>query len=72
MQPLDLLRCNDIILPETPEEWKETSKTLKLCSESLKSIIDLIGTKSETYQDINMHIKEFVNIVNNIENHQER
>lgn len=72
LQPLDLLRCNDIILPETPEEWKETSKTLKLCSESLKSIIDLIGPKNKTYQDINMHIKEFVNIVNNIENHQER
>ncbi|XP_006620167.1 uncharacterized protein LOC102677942 isoform X2 [Apis dorsata] len=68
----NLLRCSDIILPETPEEWKETSKTLKLCSENLKSIIDLIGTKNETYQDINIHIKEFVNIINNIENHQER
>ncbi|XP_017763777.1 PREDICTED: uncharacterized protein LOC108553413 [Eufriesea mexicana] len=72
LQPLDVLRCNNIVLPDTPEEWEETSKTLKSCSETLKSIMNLIGTKNESYQNISKNIKEFVDTVNNIEEHRKR
>lgn len=72
LKPLDILRCDNIVLPETPEEWEETKQALKSCSESLKSIIDLIGTKIESYQSVNEGIKEFVRTLNNIKDHQRR
>lgn len=72
LKPLDILRCDNIVLPETPEEWEETKQALKSCSESLKSIIDLIGPKIESYQSVNEGIKEFVRTLNNIKDHQRR
>ena len=72
LQPLDKLRCNNIILPETPEEWEEMIKNLKLCNATLESITDLIGTKKESYQNVNSGIKEFINTFNNIENYTKR
>ncbi|CAK9803572.1 hypothetical protein ANTPLA_LOCUS3695 [Anthophora plagiata] len=72
LRPLDVLRCNNIVLPETSEEWEETTKLLKSCSQTLKSIVDLIGTKNESYQTLNNGIKEFVSAVDDIEDHQKR
>ncbi|XP_017787769.1 PREDICTED: uncharacterized protein LOC108570420 [Habropoda laboriosa] len=72
LRPLDVLHCNNIILPDTPEEWKETSKLLKSCSETLKSIMDSIGTKKESYKTVNNGINEFVSTANDIEDHQKR
>ncbi|XP_012137864.2 uncharacterized protein LOC105662135 [Megachile rotundata] len=72
LQPLDKLRCNDIILPETPEEWEETTEALKSCSVTLESIMNVIGTKKESYQSVNNGIKEFVSTFNNIEDHIKR
>ncbi|XP_029032448.1 uncharacterized protein LOC114871115 [Osmia bicornis bicornis] len=72
LQPLDKLRCNNIILPETPEEWEEMIQNLKSCNATLESITDLIGTKKESYQNVNSGIKEFINTFNNIENYTKR
>ncbi|XP_034171610.1 uncharacterized protein LOC117600366 [Osmia lignaria lignaria] len=72
LQPLDKLRCNNIILPETPEEWEEMMKNFKSCNATLESIMDLIGTKKESYQNVNSGIKEFINTFNNIENYTKR
>ncbi|KOC67457.1 hypothetical protein WH47_11636, partial [Habropoda laboriosa] len=72
LRPLDVLRCNNIVLPDTPEEWEETSKLLQSCSETLKSIMDLIGTKKESYETVNNGIKEFVSTANDIEDYQKR
>ncbi|CAD1471895.1 unnamed protein product, partial [Heterotrigona itama] len=70
LEPLDKLRCDNIILPETPEEWEETKEALKSCSETLKLIMDLIGTKSESYQSINKGVKEFMQTLSDIEDNQ--
>ncbi|CAL7935256.1 unnamed protein product [Xylocopa violacea] len=72
LQPLDALRLDNIILPDTPEEWETMSKTLKSCSETLKSIINLIGDKNETYQSVNSGLKEFVSTFNDVQDHQKR
>ncbi|KOX71876.1 hypothetical protein WN51_03021 [Melipona quadrifasciata] len=70
LEPLDKLRCDNIVLPDTPEEWEKTKETLKSCSETLKVIMDLIGTKSESYQSVNKGIKEFVQTLSDIEDNQ--
>lgn len=70
LEPLDELRCDNIVLPETPEEWKRTKEALKSCSETLKVIMDLIGTKSESYQSVNKGVKEFVQTLSDIEDNQ--
>ncbi|XP_076759038.1 uncharacterized protein LOC143428203 [Xylocopa sonorina] len=72
LQPLDALRLDNIILPDTPEEREEMYKTLKSCSETLKSIINLIGDKNETYQSVNNGLKEFTNTFNDVQDHQKR
>ena len=72
LQCLDTLHCNNIVLPETREEWKETTEALKSCNDTLKSIMDLIGTKNESYQSVNNGIKEFLNAYNDIEGHHKR
>ncbi|XP_076248483.1 uncharacterized protein LOC143188227 [Calliopsis andreniformis] len=72
LQYVDVLRCNNVILPESSEEWNELHKTLKSCNETLKFIMDLIGTKSETYQSLNNDIKDFLNTYNNIQDHHKR
>ncbi|KAK9310391.1 hypothetical protein QLX08_000367 [Tetragonisca angustula] len=70
LKPLDELRCDNIVLPETAEEWETTKETLKSCSETLKHIMDLIGTKSESYQSVNKGVKEFVQTLSDIEDNQ--
>ena len=70
LEPLDKLRCDNLVLPETPEEWKETKEALKSCSETLKLIMDMIGTKSESYQSVNKGVKEFVQTLSDIEDDQ--
>lgn len=70
LEPLDKLRCDNIVLPDTPEEWEKIKETLKSCSETLKVIMDLIGTKSESYQSVNKGIKEFVQTLSDIEDNQ--
>ncbi|XP_076669086.1 uncharacterized protein LOC143369255 [Andrena cerasifolii] len=72
LECLDTLHCNNIVLPETREEWEETTEALKLCNDTLKSIMDLIGTKNESYQSVNDGIKDFLNTYNDIEGHHKR
>jgi len=68
LEPLDVLRCNGIILPETQEEWRETQEILTRCSSTLKNIMNLIGSKGEAYCTINVGLKNFVETSNEIEN----
>ena len=72
LQCLDTLHCNNIVLPETREEWEETTEALKSCNDTLKSIMNLIGTKNESYQSVNNGIKDFLNTYNDIEGHHKR
>jgi len=72
LEPLDVLRCNGIILPETQEEWKETQEILTRCSSTLKNIMNLIGSKGEAYCTINVGLKNFVKTCNEIENLQKK
>ncbi|XP_029156785.1 uncharacterized protein LOC114929360 [Nylanderia fulva] len=67
LQPMDVLRCNGIILPKTQEEWERTREILTKCSNTLKSIINLIGSKGETYCAVNDGLKNFVETLNEIE-----
>ena len=72
LQPMDILRCNGIILPKTRDEWERTREILTKCSNTLKSIIDLIGSKGETYCAVNDGLKNFVETYNEIENLQKK
>lgn len=72
LQPMDILRCNGIILPKTRDEWERTREILTKCSNTLKSIIDLIGSKGETYCAVNDGLKNFVETYNKIENLQKK
>lgn len=72
LQPMDVLRCNGIILPKTQDEWERTQEILTKCSNTLKSIINLIGSKGETYCDVNDGLKNFVETFNEIENLQKK
>ncbi|XP_012542871.1 uncharacterized protein LOC105840463 isoform X2 [Monomorium pharaonis] len=70
LEPLDILRCNDIILPETKEEWQEVLEVLKNCSNALKDIVNLIQSKGETYCAVNTELKNFAETYDKIENLQ--
>ncbi|XP_032683289.1 uncharacterized protein LOC116849831 [Odontomachus brunneus] len=72
LEPLDVLCCNDIILPETPLQWKETEEVLKKCSKVLEDIIDLIGPKGNVYCTVNDELKNFTETYSEIENIQKR
>lgn len=72
LEPLDILRCNGIILPETHDEWEETRKVLIKCSNALKDIANLIGSKGETYCAVNTGLKNFTETYNEIENLQKK
>ncbi|KAL6261367.1 hypothetical protein P5V15_006465 [Pogonomyrmex californicus] len=72
LEPLDILQCNGIILPETQAEWKETREVLIKCSNALKSIANLIGTKGEIYCSVNTGLKNFTETYNEIENLQKK
>lgn len=72
LEPLDILQCNGMILPETHDEWEETRKILIKCSNALKNIANLIGSKSETYCAVNIGLKNFAATYNEIENLQKK
>ncbi|KAG7211458.1 hypothetical protein KM043_010740 [Ampulex compressa] len=72
LKPLDVLRCNDVILPETPEEWKETQQALKQCASTLKSIVDVIGSEGEKYKSIHEGVKDFIESHEDIETHRKK
>ncbi|XP_011265679.1 uncharacterized protein LOC105257030 [Camponotus floridanus] len=72
LQPMDVLRCNDIILPKTQNEWERTQEILAKCSNTLKSIMNLINSKGETYCAVNDGLKNFVETYNDIENLQKK
>lgn len=72
LEPLDVLRCNGIILPERQEEWKETQEILTRCSSTLKNIVNVIGAKGEAYCTMNAGLKSFVETHNEIGNLQKK
>lgn len=72
LEPLDILRCNGIILPETQNEWEETQEILIKCSNALKNITNLIGSKGETYCAVDVGLKNFVEVYNEIEDLQKK
>ncbi|XP_076622982.1 uncharacterized protein LOC143342712 [Colletes latitarsis] len=72
LQRFDVLQYSNIILPETPEEWKEAIQTLRSCSDTLKSSVSIIDTKTDTYKSVNDGITNFLNIHNTIENLHKR
>ncbi|KYN04008.1 hypothetical protein ALC62_04772, partial [Cyphomyrmex costatus] len=59
LEPLDVLQCKGIMLPETEMEWKEIQEISRKCSNVLKSTINLIGSKGETYCAVNAGLKNF-------------
>lgn len=72
LEPLDVLRCNGIVLPETRNEWEETREILIKCSNALKYIANLIGSKGETYCAVNTGLKNFVETYNEIKDLQKK
>ncbi|XP_012214733.1 uncharacterized protein [Linepithema humile] len=72
LEPLDVLRCNDIVLPKTQDEWKDIQILLVKCSNILKDITSLIGSKDKTYCTINTELKNFTETYNEIENLQKK
>ncbi|XP_076285938.1 uncharacterized protein LOC143211822 [Lasioglossum baleicum] len=72
LQGYDVLRCDNIILPKTPTEWEETIQALQSCRDTLKSMMDLIGSHNESYRCVNDSIKDFLNTYNTIKDHYER
>lgn len=72
LEPLDVLCCNDIILPETPLQWKETEEILKKCSKILEDITNLISPESNVYCTVNDELKNFTETYNEIENTQKK
>lgn len=69
---MDVLRCNDIILPKTQDEWERIREILTKCSNTLKSILNLIGSKGETYCAVNDGLTNFVKTFNEIEDLQKK
>jgi len=72
VEPLDVLLCNDIILPKTQDEWKDIQTLLEKCSNTLKDITNLIGSKDKTYCIINTELKNFTKTYNEVENLQKK
>ncbi|XP_014470694.1 PREDICTED: uncharacterized protein LOC106742352 [Dinoponera quadriceps] len=72
LEPLDILCCNNIILPDSPLQWKEIEEVLKKCSKILEDIINLIGSKGNTYCTVNNELKNFSETYNEIEDIQKK
>ncbi|XP_077257049.1 uncharacterized protein LOC143894557 isoform X2 [Temnothorax americanus] len=70
LEPLDVVRCTGIRLPETQDEWKETREILIKCSNALKNIETLIGSKGETYRAVDAGLKDFAETYNEIKDVQ--
>ncbi|XP_015186054.1 PREDICTED: uncharacterized protein LOC107071519 isoform X2 [Polistes dominula] len=67
LKPLDILRCNNIILPEKTNEWTELHEILKKCQNTLHNIRELINTNLETYETVHKGIQDFTSTYNDIE-----
>ncbi|KAI4488697.1 hypothetical protein M0802_011367 [Mischocyttarus mexicanus] len=67
LKPLDILRCNNIILPEESNEWSALNETLKKCKNTLQDIRELINTNLETYENLHKGIKDITSMYNDIE-----
>ncbi|XP_033340295.1 uncharacterized protein LOC117228576 [Megalopta genalis] len=72
LKDCDVLRCDNVILPETPSEWEETIQALKSCCDTLKSIMVIIGPHIDAYLSVNEDVKDFLNTYNTIEDHHKR
>ncbi|KAL0112083.1 hypothetical protein PUN28_013365 [Cardiocondyla obscurior] len=72
LEPLDILQCNGLILPNTEDEWKKIQEMLTKCSNVLKRITSLIGSKGETYCAVNDKLKNFTKTNNEIQDLQEK
>lgn len=72
LEPLDILQCNGIILPEAQNEWEEIREILIKCSSALKNIANLIGSKGETYCAVNAELKNFAETYNEIKDLQKK
>lgn len=72
LEPLDQLRCKNIILPEKTEEWLELEETLKECKNTLHHIQELISNNLQTYQAVYNGMKDFTATYNDIKTCQEK
>ncbi|XP_026671990.1 uncharacterized protein LOC108628031 isoform X2 [Ceratina calcarata] len=72
IKPFDVLRVSNMVLPETTEEWSNMRETMESCSETLKSIIDIIGLRKESYENVSKGVKEFIHIFDDIKEHHQR
>lgn len=72
LKPFDVLRVSNMVLPETTEEWCTIAKTMESCSETLKSIMDIIGPKKDSYENVSEAVKEFIHVFNNIKEYHQR
>ncbi|XP_047364772.1 uncharacterized protein LOC124955018 [Vespa velutina] len=72
LEPLDQLRCKNIILPEKTEEWLELEETLKECKNTLQHIRELINNNLQTYQAVYNGMKDFTTTYNDIETCQKK
>lgn len=71
-EPLDMLKCNDIILPTTKKEWQQTEDILKQCSSVLKNMANLVRSKGETYCSVNGELREYSEIYKQVEDLQKQ
>lgn len=67
LEPLNILRCNGIILPQNEDEWKNTQDALTKCSNTLKNITKIIGPNGKTLCDVNTELKGLTETCNEIE-----
>lgn len=52
LEPMDELRCEGIVIPESPEELTEFFKSLEDIGEALKHIQESIGDKGKVYKEL--------------------
>lgn len=67
LEPLNVLRCNGMILPQTEDEWRDTQEVLARCSNTLKNITEVIGPNGETLCAVNTELKSLTETYNEIE-----
>ncbi|XP_012279181.1 uncharacterized protein LOC105699057 [Orussus abietinus] len=67
LEPIDALRCKNIVLPESLEKWKEANEKLKETQTKLETIKELIGKKNESLQDVTTGVNELLETSSEIE-----
>lgn len=72
LEPLDQLQCNNVILPEKPEEWLALQEAFKECENILGRITELINPHAETYQSVHNGLKDFITMYNDIQSCQKK